>query len=165
MKLIVGLGNPGKKYINTRHNVGYILVDMLATKNNLTWHTEDKFFGDIAKNDKQILLKPTTFMNDSGKSVSKVLAYFNVNLRDLYIIHDDADLEFGRIKKCFGCSSAGHHGVEDIFLKLGSKDFNRIRIGIGRPVNDKFNIHNFVLNKLSNVEMNILDTLTLNILE
>ncbi len=165
MKLIVGLGNPGKDYMNTKHNVGFVLVDRIASENKISWQNETKFFGKIAKNDAIILLKPATFMNESGKSVLKVVSYFNINLSDLYVIHDDVDLEFGRVKRCFGCSSAGHHGVEDIFLKLGSKDFNRLRIGIGRPLKNKYNVQNYVLNKLTAAELETLNSLPLDITE
>lgn len=117
MKLIVGLGNPGKEYQQTRHNVGALVIDELKRR-GVTGH----------------LLKPETYMNRSGEAVSKQMAYYKLSFRDLIVIHDDADLPFGVFKMESGRGSAGHHGVQSIIDALGGeKEFTRLRIGISRP--------------------------------
>jgi PTH1 family peptidyl-tRNA hydrolase len=157
MKIVVGLGNPGKKYTNTKHNAGFIAVDKLAQKHNLEWEENKKFDALIAKGqirEQDVLLaKPQTFMNNSGTTVSKLVNFYNVPFSDLTIIHDDVDLEPGKVKYRLGASSAGHHGVEDIIEKLGSKEFWRLRIGVGRPeTGDRFDVKDFVLSS-GNVEV------------
>lgn len=136
MKLIVGLGNPGKKYNKTRHNIGFRVIEEL------------KSF-DLAQ-DKIILLKPDTFMNDSGKAVKKILKYSKLNTRDLIVIHDDIDLPFGTIRVNKDSSSAGHKGVQSIIDELGTKDFTRIRFGI-RPER-KVDTTKFVLKEFTKEE-------------
>lgn len=148
-KLLVGLGNPGAQYKNTRHNVGFILVDTLVAKLSLQWKFEKKFNSDIASNSEYIFAKPQTFMNQSGSAVKKLVTYFGTNLNDLIVIHDDVDIEAGDAKFKKGSSSAGHHGVEDIIEKLGTKDFWRLRVGIGRPEDNVCDVHSFVLGNLS----------------
>ena len=118
MKLIVGLGNPGKKYAKTRHNIGFRIVD--ALEKSL----------DSARDKDIIFLKPDTFMNNSGKAVQKTLAYYKIPTENLCVIHDDIDLPFNTIKVSEDSSSAGHKGVQSIIDELKTKDFTRIRIGI-----------------------------------
>lgn len=115
MKLFIGLGNPGKKYQNTRHNVGHMLAGRLAPAG------KDKVFCT------------DTYMNESGVFVQKKVHFYKVNLTDLYIIHDDLDLPVGEYRLQFDRGPAGHHGVESIIQHLGTQAFHRIRIGIGRP--------------------------------
>jgi len=115
MKLIVGLGNPGKKYEKTRHNVGFRIIDALIDK------ISDKNI---------VFLKPDTFMNNSGKAVQNALAYYKIPAENLYVVHDDIDLPFNTIKVSRDSSSAGHKGVQSIIDELKTKDFTRIRIGI-----------------------------------
>ena len=158
-KLIVGLGNPDKKYQITRHNAGFIIVDALADSVKATWKNERKFKGELARNDEIIFLKPSTYMNLSGDSVQKVLSYFDISTDFLYIVHDDADLELFKVKIQFAKSSGGHHGVEDIISKVGTTDFWRIRIGIGRPSTNQFDIEDFVLSKFSNDELSELNNI------
>jgi len=142
MILIVGLGNPGKKYEKTRHNVGFRVVD--ALKKSL----------DFAR-DKLILLKPQTFMNQSGKAVKSLMAYYKLPLANLWIIHDDIDLPLGAIRVSQNVGSAGHKGVESIIKALGTKDFLRFRIGIGHE--QKEDAENFVLKKFTKKEEKILE--------
>ena len=118
MKLIVGLGNPGKKYNKTRHNVGFRVIDEIKKS--------------LKNRDDIVLSKPDTFMNNSGIAVKKILKYSKINTRDLIVVHDDIDLPFGTIRTSKDSSSAGHKGVQSIIDELKSKDFTRVRIGI-RP--------------------------------
>lgn len=137
MKLIIGLGNPGKKYENTRHNVGFMVVDELArkwTKGEVKWEENRKFKSLIlAPNPSTLFVKPQTFMNNSGMAVVALVNFYKVGGEDLWIIHDDLDIPVGRIKIAKGKGTAGHHGVASIVEALGSTDFVRFRLGIARP--------------------------------
>ncbi len=145
MKLIVGLGNPGEKYKNTRHNVGFMAVEKIAENNNGMWEFEKKFNSEICRFGDTLLAKPHTFMNNSGEAVSKIVNYFDVDLNDLIIVHDEVDLEEGETRFKKGSGDAGHHGVIDIINKLGTQDFWRFRIGVGRPKSNKFEVNDYVL--------------------
>lgn len=149
MKYIVGLGNPGGKYKKTRHNVGFILLDRFAEENGLTWKFEKKFNAEVAKGDDFTLIKPQTFMNESGQSVAKLVEYFNFEPRDLLVVHDDVDLDFGVVKKHVARGHAGHKGVEDIIKTLGLNDFWRMRVGVGRPENPNIDTEDWVLKNFS----------------
>lgn len=139
MKIIVGLGNPGKEYEKTRHNVGFMVLDELRkqlTDNSEQWKQEKKMLSVVCYllSNQALLVKPQTFMNDSGKAVIKVLRYKSIKvLNDLWVIHDDLDLELGRIKIHVGGSS-GHHGIESIIKETGKSEFMKFRLGVGRPV-------------------------------
>ncbi len=134
MKLIVGLGNPGKEYEMTRHNIGFYFLDLFANKNNISF--KEKFNGLYAKvkiNDEDvILLKPQTYMNLSGESVIMFKNYFKIDSKDILVIHDDLDLEFGRIKLKENGSSGGHNGIKNIILNLNTENFKRLKIGISK---------------------------------
>lgn len=134
MKLIVGLGNPGKKYVRTPHNLGYRAVGMLANQTNTKWQNFSRL-SKIAqlKNQTAILLRPLTFMNLSGQSVKEVATYFKIKPADIWLVHDELDLPAGKIKLSFAASSAGHRGVQSVIDELGTNDFWRWRLGIGRP--------------------------------
>ena len=136
MYLIVGLGNPGQQYAGTRHNVGFMMLDYLAGKNNLTF-TDSKWNASVAKvivwDESVILLKPETFMNLSGTAVAQAAHFYKLQPADIIIIHDDLDMEFGRIKIVSGGGDGGHKGIRSITEHLGTKNFPRIKIGIGRP--------------------------------
>lgn len=153
MKLIVGLGNPGKKYERTRHNVGYDTLDVFSKNKNIIFKYEPSFEGHIGKYDqKAILLKPTTYMNLSGRSLLKVMEYFKVEADDILVIVDDVNLELGKIRlRCQG-SSGGHNGLKDIISVLKTESFKRLRIGISD--NDE-RIY-YVLSKFSKKEREIL---------
>ncbi len=136
MKLIVGLGNPSQKYQHTRHNLGFMVVDKLATEHGGTWATFNAHgqtctltLGDEAV----VLLKPQTFMNESGTSVVEVVQFFKVDQIDTWVVHDDLDLPLSTVRASFDSSSAGHRGVQSIIDALGSQKFHRLRLGIGRP--------------------------------
>lgn len=136
MKLIIGLGNPGNEYENTRHNAGFWVLDNLANKLNADWQNSRKHKAQIAKCEvdgrKIILAKPQTFMNLSGESAKSLMQYYKIDAQNTLIIHDELDLEPGCFVFTDGGSSAGHNGVKSIF-DLTDKKFPRLRIGIGRP--------------------------------
>lgn len=132
MYLIVGLGNPGDKFINTRHNLGYEVADELRRKLGLPdFESNKKFKAEISTNNGLILIKPLTFMNMSGMAVSAVARYFKIEPEEIIVIHDELDLPLGHIKIRVGGSDAGHHGIESVIKFLGSEQFIRVRLGIG----------------------------------
>jgi len=135
MKLIIGLGNPGSEYQDTRHNIGFMVIEKLAkelSKDPVTWKEEEKFKALIAKISDVILVKPITFMNSSGIAVSSVMHYFKLAPSDAWIIHDDIDLPLGKIRIREKGSSAGHRGVDSVIAELKTDQFVRFRLGIGR---------------------------------
>lgn len=143
MKLIVGLGNHEEKYTGTRHNIGFMVVDKVfqsLTPAGEEFKLEKNFKALIAKLKTKdcdlLLLKPQTFMNNSGWAVSKALTFYNIEPTDLWVIHDDIDLPLGKMRVRKGGASAGHHGVESIIEQLGSTDFIRFRLGIGKGMLD-----------------------------
>ncbi len=144
MKLIIGLGNPGKKYEKTRHNVGFLVLEALHKKfqieNISPWDNSKKFKAEIAgcvyKNEKIILAKPQTFMNDSGLSVIQIAHFYKLAVRDLIVVHDDKDILLGEIKIQKDRGSAGHNGIKSLIEHLGTQNFLRIRVGV-RSSNEK----------------------------
>lgn len=136
MKCIVGLGNPGRKYKKTRHNIGFIAIDELLHRHQWSLN-KHKFNGDYAlehyQNEKVILVKPQTFMNLSGESIRPLVDYYNIDLKDVLVIYDDLDLPTGKIRLRQKGGHGGHNGIRSLIDHLGSKDFKRLRIGIGRP--------------------------------
>ncbi len=156
MKIIVGLGNHGDKYEYTKHNTGFLILNAFVSKkvgDGVVWLEESRFRSHVFRLNDILFVKPQTFMNRVGEAVSKILKFYKVELNDLLVVHDDVDLEFGdhKLKKSSG--SAGHHGVEDLFSKLGSSDFWRLRVGVGRPLDNKFDIEDYVLEKFSDDEL------------
>jgi PTH1 family peptidyl-tRNA hydrolase len=133
--LVAGLGNPGRAYAANRHNVGWLVVDELARRHGGTWR--GKFNGDLAEvridGHKVALLKPETFMNDSGRSVQAAMRFFKVEPDAVLIVHDESDLDLGRMQLRRGGGTAGHNGVRSVAKQLGSPDFLRLRVGVGRP--------------------------------
>ncbi len=136
MKLIVGLGNPGRKYERTRHNIGFDVIDRLQDKWSLDLN-EQKFKGvyGVERNgtEKLFLLKPLTYMNLCGESIAPLMQYYNIPIENVLVIYDDLDLEPGRIRLRQKGGHGGHNGLKSIIQHTGSNEFNRIRIGIGRP--------------------------------
>jgi PTH1 family peptidyl-tRNA hydrolase len=139
MRLIVGLGNPGRGYANNRHNVGFVCVNHFARTQGIRFDKKQGKArigsGEVAGS-KIVLAKPQTYVNLSGQSVSRLVKRFNINLNDLLVIHDDLDLPLGKIRISHGSSSGGHKGVDSIISCLGSQDFTRLRVGIGRPATE-----------------------------
>jgi peptidyl-tRNA hydrolase, PTH1 family len=133
--LIVGLGNPGREYERTRHNAGWLMLDELARRHDGSWRS--KFSGSLAEvrlGDKRLaLLKPETYMNESGRSVGAAARFFKVPPEQVLVVHDDVDLEPGRLQARAGGGLAGHNGLRSLAQHLGSQDFLRLRIGVGRP--------------------------------
>ena len=136
MGLVVGLGNPGKEYASHRHNVGFMVVDDLAPRVRAD-STREKFSGELAKGshagEDLALLKPLTFMNLSGDSVQPAAAFFKVPPSQVLVVHDELDLPFGEVRLKVGGGHAGHNGLRSIIQRLGSQEFARVRVGIGRP--------------------------------
>ncbi len=137
MKLIVGLGNPGGKYANTRHNLGFEVLDALLQEltsvEKTKWRENKKFNSFVAKVNELLLAKPQTFMNASGFAVVKMAKFYKIKPADIWVIHDDVDLPLERIRIVQSRGSAGHRGVESIIKELGTTDFVRFRLGISHP--------------------------------
>ena len=133
--LVAGLGNPGREYERTRHNVGWLVLDELARRHGGSWRS--KFSGSLAEvrvdGSRVALLKPETYMNESGRSVAAAMRFFKVQPESLLIVHDDVDLEPGRLQARRGGGLAGHNGLRSLAQHLGTQDFLRLRIGVGRP--------------------------------
>lgn len=159
MKLIVGLGNPEQQHQKNRHNVGFILLDRLGEKKHLHWKNEKKFDAIMAKNNEFLFFKPMTFMNNSGDPVSRVVNFYKIKTDDLLVVHDDVDLHFGDVKKQFASRSAGHKGVQSVIDHLGTKDFWRVRVGVGRPENPEISTEDWVLMDFNDKELEFLDSL------
>lgn len=154
MKCIVGLGNPGNKYEKTRHNVGFMVIDELVKRHH--WQLNKKKFKGIyalesLAGEKVLLLKPQTYMNLSGESISAIMKYYQIELEDLLVIYDDLDLPAGKIRLRTKGGHGGHNGVRNTIDHLGTKDFKRIRIGIGRPETN-IPIMDYVLGNFSKEE-------------
>jgi PTH1 family peptidyl-tRNA hydrolase len=160
MHLIVGLGNPGAEYAKTRHNAGFILVERLAEQWRSGWANERKFAARVAKAErhgkKVLLAEPQTFMNLSGEAVGALVQYYQLPLAKILVAVDDADLPFGEIRLRPGGGTGGHHGLESVTQHLGSKEFARLRIGIGRK-NEVRQITGHVLGKFSADESALLE--------
>ena len=155
MKLIVGLGNPGSEYLNNRHNLGFMALDSLSEHYQFEqWKSkfDGMFSSKLFDSEKIILVKPQTYMNLSGFCVAKFKQFFKVNDDDIFVIYDDIDLGFGDKRLKQGGGDAGHKGVRSISQHLGTKNFNRIRMGVGRP-NEKKDISSFVLSNFSKTEI------------
>ncbi|QQG43036.1 MAG: aminoacyl-tRNA hydrolase [Candidatus Daviesbacteria bacterium] len=174
MKLIIGLGNPGEKYIGTRHNLGFVVVDALIKKLDVggekrnievgSWKLEEKFKSEIIKTPNVILAKPQTYMNNSGLAVKLLTDYFKIPPEDIIVVHDELDLPLGKIKVRKGGAAAGHHGVQSIIAALNFDQFVRVRLGIGNlktlsaerkgaHVNtDKFVLEPFISNERAKIK-------------
>ncbi|WP_165008842.1 aminoacyl-tRNA hydrolase [Neisseria yangbaofengii] len=152
IKMIVGLGNPGKEYEATRHNVGFWLLDELAWQWKATFKDEKKFFGEVARVSRPEgdvwLIKPITFMNRSGLAVAALAQFYKIRPEEILVVHDELDIECGRIKFKLGGGNGGHNGLKDIQARLGTPNFYRLRLGIGHP-GDKALVSAYVLNKPS----------------
>lgn len=163
VKMIVGLGNPGSKYNDTKHNIGFMAVDRIVKDLDVNF-TEDKNFkaeigSDFINGEKIYFIKPTTFMNNSGIAVKALLTYYNISIKDMIIIYDDLDMEVGKIRFRQKGSAGGHNGIKSIIAHLGTQEFDRIKVGIGRP-NGRMTVINHVLGKFDkNDEIMILNTL------
>ena len=166
MLLLVGLGNPGSNYTNTRHNIGFKIIDAINAHFKLS-KQKPKFKGLLTTgniDEKKIYaIKPLTFMNNSGTAIKELIDYFKIDAKDVFVFHDDMDIDFGKIKAKFGGSSAGHNGIESIDKFIG-KDYSRVRIGIGHPKQKK-KVNNHVLEDFKEDEEDKINEITENIVK
>lgn len=152
MKLIIGLGNPDKEYAMTRHNFGWLALDSYAEKNKLNWtkhKTSNSLITDFKTKERIVLAKPLTYMNESGKAVKALKRFYKLPTNKIIVIHDDVDLPYGKVRLSKKRGDGGHNGVKSIIQHLKSKDFKRIRLGIGPQ---KGKSEEFVLKKFSSEE-------------
>ena len=151
MKLITGLGNVGEKYCFTRHNAGFMVLDKWALDNNVSFKEDKKLKCFITKLGENILIKPTTFMNLSGEAVRAVMDYYKIDVKDILIVYDDIALDLGRIRFRANGSDGGHNGIKSIIKHVGTKEFDRLKIGIGPQPNipsENYVLQNFSKDKL-----------------
>lgn len=153
--LIVGLGNPGPKYLLTRHNVGFICLDRYVDSLNLSgWSTQEKalLLKIKGQENELFLTKPQTYMNLSGESVQPLMAYYKIPLENLIVLHDEIDIPFGKLRIQKNRGAGGHNGLKSINERLGTQDYARIKIGVGRPPHPEMNVADYVLQNFSNEE-------------
>lgn len=155
MKLIIGLGNPEKKYNNTRHNVGFKIIDNYVESNCFKEKFNGLYCEKIINSEKTIFLKPLTYMNNSGISIIKFVNYYNININDILVIQDDIDLPIGTIRFKKNSSSGGHNGIKSIITNLKTKDFARLKIGVANDY--KKDAIDFVLGDFSKNENEIIN--------
>lgn len=160
MKLIVGLGNPGKEYVRTRHNIGWMLLDVLAEKLAATaFHKQAAFHAEIAEarvgSEKILLVKPTTYMNNSGETVNTLVSYYHLTPADVLILQDEMDYSLGKFAFAASGGAGGHNGIASIHQSLGTKEIGRLRLGISRPTG-AIKAQNYVLEAFSEEERDIL---------
>ena len=160
IKLIIGLGNPGREYEVTRHNAGFWWVDKLARANSLNFREEARFHGLLARGrvhgQEVMLLKPDTFMNHSGRAVGAIAQFFKIGPAEMLVVHDELDLPPGSAKLKRGGGHGGHNGLKDIHAHLGSNDYWRLRIGIGHP-GERNEVVNYVLKPPRQEEQTLID--------
>jgi len=133
IRLVAGLGNPGREYARTRHNAGFWYADALASRLGASFGVESKFAGELAKSGDVRIVKPSTYMNLSGRAVTAVARFFAIAPEEILVVHDELDLKAGEAKMKFGGGHAGHNGLRDIQAQVGTADFWRLRLGIGHP--------------------------------
>ncbi len=164
IKLFVGLGNPGGQYVETRHNVGFWWIDFIGQNHKLSLKNSKKYFGEFSKHNEDgevFFLKPSTFMNDSGKSVQALAKFYKIEPEEILVIHDELDIQPGTAKLKLGGGHGGHNGLKSIQTSLGSNNFWRLRIGVGHP-GDKSKVIGYVLNKPSKIEMQLIQESIIN---
>lgn len=158
--LIVGLGNPGPQYEETRHNAGFWFVEQIARQQGEQFRLENKFHGEIAKvtigANNVWLLKPNTFMNRSGQSVAALARFYKIPLENILVVHDELDLSPGTARLKQGGGHGGHNGLRDIVAQMGGKEFMRLRVGIGHPGNSK-QVSNYVLSRAGSDDQRLIE--------
>ena len=170
MLLLVGLGNPNPNNTNNRHNVGFFVIDQINKKFKLS-KQKPKFKGLLTTGEieeqKVYAIKPLTFMNNSGVCIKELIEYFKINVKDVFVFHDDMDIDLGKVKVKFGGNSAGHNGIDSIDKNIG-KNYSRVRIGIGRPIKNSEGadhvLENFSIDEKDGVEevtKNIIESLSI----
>lgn len=159
--LIAGLGNPGAEYAGTRHNIGFMLVDLLAAQRTAAWKLERKFNARLARVEeagrKIILCQPQTFMNASGQTIGALGRFYQLPAEQMLVVVDDADLPLGQIRLRAEGSSGGHHGLESVEQQLATRKYPRLRLGIGRRAGDGREITNYVLGRFTAGERAIVE--------
>jgi PTH1 family peptidyl-tRNA hydrolase len=162
MKILAGLGNPGKEYESTPHSIGFEVADAVAREMAASFNKSASFKGELADgrfaNGKLMVVKPMTFMNLSGDSVAPVVKYHNATAADLVVVSDDIDLPVGRIRIRKGGSAGGHNGLKSVIERLGTQDFIRLRIGVGRDRNDRSKVIGHVLGKFDRDTRALMDS-------
>lgn len=163
MKLIVGLGNPDSKYDNTRHNIGFMLVDYIIGKDNFIINKKMKAMEYITNinGEKVIIIKPITYMNLSGDAVINYINFYKISSDNVMVIQDDLDMPLGYTKLLFNRGDGGHNGIKDIMLKLGRRDFLRLKIGIDKS--DSLDVKDYVLGKFNGEDLEIINDTFLNL--
>ena len=166
MLLLVGLGNPNPNNSNNRHNVGFLVIDAINIKFKLS-KQKPKFKGLLTTgkiNDQKVFaIKPLTFMNNSGVCIKEIIEYFKIDVKDVFVFHDDMDIDIGKVKAKIGGSNAGHNGIDSIDKNIG-KNYSRVRIGIGRPKKNSTGV-DYVLDNFSGDEKQNVERVTKNIIE
>ncbi|MFI3252373.1 MAG: aminoacyl-tRNA hydrolase [bacterium] len=160
MKLIIGLGNPGKKYETTRHNIGFLAIDNYVKKYNLSYKVESNFNAVSAKTNNAILIKPQTFMNLSGESIIKYINYYKIDIEDIIVIYDDISIPFNDIRIRLAGSAGGHNGIKSIIQHTKTQEFKRVKLGVDNNTN--MNLADYVLGNFSKNELSDLE-ITFNI--
>ncbi len=162
IKLIVGLGNPGRQYEKTRHNAGFLFLDVLNEKFAGQWRLDSAFNAAVGEvfvgADKVLLQKPLTYMNKSGDAVAKMARYYKIKPEEMLVVHDELDFEFGVVRLKKGGGHAGHNGLRDIIQKFGDRGFYRLRVGIGRPPAG-WKVADYVLSGLGAEELDVIHRL------
>lgn len=162
MFLIVGLGNPESDYRYTRHNIGFIAIDVISNQCKVALSSKAKFHADLVKtsiNDHDVILcKPDTYMNLSGKAVAAIASYYKIPSNKIIVLHDDIDLGLGVIKCKIGGGHGGHNGLKSIDAAIGSAEYYRVRIGVGRPENPNIEVSDYVLGKFTDDELMQINT-------
>ena len=161
MKVIAGLGNPGAEYASTPHSIGFEVVDAVARYMGAEWKASSSFKGELAsgmlEGVKVLLVKPQTYMNLSGDSVSPVMRYHNSSVADLLVVSDDIDLPVGKMRIRRGGGAGGHNGLKSIIERAGSPDFTRLRLGVGRDAHNRANVVGHVLGKFAPEDRKVMD--------
>lgn len=156
--MIIGLGNPGEKFKNTRHNIGFMALDFFGLQNNFPdFELSKKYDSLISEKDEILLVKPQTFMNESGRAVKKVIQDSRFKIQDLMVVHDDIDMPIGKLKIVKESGAGGHKGVESIIHHLGTKDFVRFKIGICPQKGKPEEVEKFVIKKFTKEEQEIIN--------
>ncbi len=160
MYMVVGLGNPGAKYVNTRHNIGFDALDAFCSKHDIKLKSSRRFRADTGKGrvggEKVIAVKPMTYMNLSGEAVLEIADYYDIENENIIVVYDDISMETGRLRIRRKGSAGGHNGIKSIILNLGSDEFPRVKIGVGAPEHKDHDLADYVLGKFSKEETEIL---------
>ncbi len=164
MKLIVGLGNPGAQYLLTRHNIGFIALDHWAfllpssSKASPNWKKDfqSEYLKDHVSGESVCLQKPQTFMNLSGRAVREIMQFYKIPMSGLLVVHDELDLPFGKMKFVYNRGQGGHNGIKSLHSELGSGEYARLRLGVGRPPHPAMNVADYVLQNFNSDELTLL---------